>query len=135
MAERALTAEVLAAIASGKVRPVLFFEGEFDAGGSPAHSRLFTGVGTFEWDGKTWVGGGDLLTMSPIRESTSLEAIGFSVKLSGLPSDNLSIALQSMMKNKPGKLWLGFLEEWLFLADEDGIPILDENNEGIILPP
>lgn len=110
MAERALSASVLAAIASGSVRPFLLFEGEYLSGSSTAFLRLFTGAGTLSWDGKSWVGGRDLLSISPIRESTSLEAIGFSVRLSGMPADKLSVFLQSMRKNKAGRLWLGFME-------------------------
>jgi len=110
VAERALTAGVLSAIAAGTIRPVLFAELEYDSGGSPAHLRLFTGVGQFDWDGKTWTGGRDLLAITPIHESTNLEAIGFAVTISGMPAANLSIALQSMRKHKPGKLWLGFFD-------------------------
>jgi hypothetical protein len=110
MAERELTAGVLSAIAAGVIRPVLFVELEYESGGLPAFLRLFTGVGQMSWNGQTWTGGRDLLTISPVRESTSLEAIGFSVQMSGLPADKLSIALQSMRKNKPGKLWLGFFD-------------------------
>jgi len=110
MAERALSAAVLAAIAAGTVRPFLLYEGEYLSGGATAFLRLFTGVGTLSWDGKDWVGGRNLLAISPIRESTSLEAIGFSVRLSGLPADNLSLFLQSMRKNKTGRLWLGFFD-------------------------
>jgi hypothetical protein len=110
VAERDLTAGVLSAITSPVIRPVVFFEGEYVSGGSPAFLRLFTGIGMLSWDGKTWIGGRDLLSISAIRESMSLEAIGFSVKMSGLPADKLSIALQSMRKNKPGKLWLGFFD-------------------------
>ncbi len=110
MAERGLTAGVLAAIAARTIRPVLFFEGEYVSGGAAAYLRLFTGIGTLSWDGKTWTGGRDLLSITPIKESRDLVAIGFAVRMSGLPAAKLSIALQSMRKNKPGKLWLGFFE-------------------------
>jgi hypothetical protein len=110
MAERALSAAMLAAIDAGTVRPFVLYEGEYLSGGATAYLRLFTGVGTLSWDGKDWTGGRDLLAISPIRESTSLEAIGFSVRLSGLPADKLSLFLQSMRKNKAGRLWLGFFD-------------------------
>lgn len=110
MAERALSAGMLAAIAAGTLRPFLLYEGEFESGGAPVFLRLFTGVGTLSWDGKDWVGGRDLLGISAIRESTSLEAIGFSVRISGMPTEKLSLALQSMKKNRAGRLWLGFFD-------------------------
>jgi hypothetical protein len=110
MSDRALTSGVSTAIDAGVIRPVLFVELEYDDSGVPAWLRLFTGVGQLNWDGHTWTGGRDALSISPIRESTNIEAIGFSVTISGLPAEKLSIALQSMRKNKQGKLWLGFFD-------------------------
>jgi hypothetical protein len=110
MAERELTAGVLSAIAAGTVRPVIFFEGEYVSGGAAAFLRLFTGVGQLAWDGKTWTGGRELLGISAIQETTNLQAVGFAVRVSGLDAAKLSIALQSMRKNKPGRLWLGFFD-------------------------
>lgn len=111
MAERDLTAGMLTAIAAGTLRPVIFFEGEYDSSGTAAYLRLFTGVGTLSWDGKTWTGGRDLLSITPIRETTHVQAIGFSVTVSGLPADKLATALASMRQNKPGRLWLGFFDD------------------------
>lgn len=110
MAERDLTAGVLTEISAGTKRPRLFYEGEYDSGGAAAYLRLFTGVGTISWDSKTWTGGASILGISMIRESTSLEPIGFSVTLSGLDATMRQRALASMRKNKPGKLWLGFVD-------------------------
>ena len=98
------------AIGQTTIRPVFFFEGEYESGGSPAFLRLHTGIGTVSWDGKDWTGAGSLLSISPIRESRGLEAIAFSVQLSGLPASLRSIALQSFRKNRPGKVWLGFYD-------------------------
>lgn len=106
MAERGLTAGVLSAIAAGTVRPVLFFEGEYSGG----VLRLFTGIGQLSWNGQTWTGGRELLSITPIMETTNLQAVGFAVRVSGLDVTKLSIALQSLRKNKPGKLWLGFFD-------------------------
>ncbi len=118
MAERDLTAGMLTEIAAGTKRPRLFFEGEYDSSGSAAYLRLFTGVGTISWDGKTWTGGASLLEISPIREGTSLEPIGFSVTLNGMPADKRQLALSSMRKNKPGRLWLGFVDASNAVVDE-----------------
>jgi hypothetical protein len=109
MAERELSAAMLAAMTAGKVLPVLFIELEYYSGGA-AYLRLFTGIGTLSWDSKDWTGGGDLLEISPIKESTSLSAIGFRVKISGLPADKVQIALASMRKNRSGKIWVGFFD-------------------------
>lgn len=113
MTTRDLTAAMLAAIGEQVVRPILLYEGEYVPGGSPTISqylRLFTGVGSLSWDGKTWTGGGDLLAISPIREESDVQAVGFSVSLSAQSASNLSIAMNSMRQGASGKLWLGLLD-------------------------
>lgn len=121
MTSRDMTAAMLAAIAAGTVRPVIFYEGEFAAAGSPTTTqfvRLFTGVGSISWDGKTWTGGGQLLGISPIEETSEVLAIGFSVRISGMPADKITLAMSLMRQGLPGKLWLG-------LFDDSGALIVD----------
>lgn len=111
MAERELTAAMLAAIAASTVRPAIFYEGEFvDSGGAAAYLRFWTGVGSVTWDSKTWTGGGQLLSISQLEETTDLKAVGFSVVLSGMPSAVISTALSYTRQGKPGKLWLGLFD-------------------------
>lgn len=112
MAGRELTADMLTAIAARKVLPAMFYEGEFVASGSPSEEqaflRLWTGIGQIDWDGKTWTGGGELLKISAIDETRDLQARGFSITLSGMPSDLIAVALNNVRQGKPGTLWLGF---------------------------
>lgn len=103
MSERDLHADLATAIAEGVVYPVLFLEGEFASG----TGRWWSGVGSIDWDGQTWLGLGALVNVSPITETTSVSAQGFSVELSGQSSANLSLALQSCRQGKAGRLWLG----------------------------
>lgn len=114
MAGRALTAGFLAALAEGTIRPAIFFEGEFVASGSPSETpsflRFWTGIGDLDWDGKTWTGTGSLLGLSPIDETRDLQARGFTVSLSGMPSDLISLALGNVRQGKPGTLWLGLFD-------------------------
>jgi len=110
---RDLTAAMLSAIAAGTVRPVIFYEGEFAAAGSPTTTqfvRLFTGIGSISWDGKTWTGGGQLLGISPIEETTEIRAVGFSVTISGLPTDKITLAMTLLRQGLPGKIWLGLFD-------------------------
>lgn len=118
MAERELSAGVLAALTEATLRPVLFFEGEYVSGSDTVYLRLFSGVGTLSWDGKTWTGGGGLLSITPIKETRGLTAVGFAVRLSGLPADRLAIYLAAVRKNRPGRLWLGFLDASGALIDD-----------------
>jgi len=99
-----------AAIQAGLVRPAILYEGVYSSGGSDAYLRLWTGVGTLSWNSVNWTGGGNLLSISPLVESGSLKANGFEVTLSGMSTSLISIALQSVRRNKPGKLWLALLD-------------------------
>lgn len=107
--ERVLSAAMQAGISAGNVRPAFFVEGEY--GDTPNYLRLWTGVGNKRWDGKTWVGGGRLLNISTIEESTDLKAVGFSVTLSGMPSDQVQVAQSSMRQGSRGRLWLALIGE------------------------
>jgi hypothetical protein len=113
MATRDLTAGVLSAIVAGTVRPAIFYEGEFVDGdtGAQAFLRLWTGIGPLSWDGKTWLGGGKLLKLSPLEETREIKAVGFSVTISGIASADVQRALAGIRQNRPGRLWLALLDE------------------------
>lgn len=120
MTSRDMTAGMLAAIDAEVVRPALLYDGVF-SGGSPTedqHLRLWTGVGELPWNGYTWTGGGTLIGISPIEETTNVRAIGFTVTVSGMPSDMVALALAAMKQGRPGTLYLA-------LFDEDGELIPD----------
>ena len=122
MTSRNLTTAMDAAIVAGKVRPVIFVEGSFHASGSPDEEflRLWSGLGDFSWDSKTWTGAGKLLRISPLEESAEVKAVGFNVELSGLPPSLLSLALDNTRQGRPGRVWLGLMgrEGYLSLPGE-----------------
>ncbi len=109
MTTRDLTSGMLTAIAAGTVRPAIFYEGIFAS--SPTNDlHLFTGIGTIDWNGYTWTGGADLLSFSPIKEAADVQAVGFSVSMSGLPAAKIDLALTKIRQGLPGKLWLGLFD-------------------------
>lgn len=114
MTARNLTAGMLSAITAGTIRPALFYEGEFVAEGSPsevpAFARFWTGIGTISWNGYSWIGGGNLLSVSPIDESIDLQAKGFAITISGMPSAAISIALNGVRQGRKGTVWLGLYD-------------------------
>lgn len=111
MAARNLTAGMQTEVQASVLRPVIFAEAEFGASGSPdsQHLRIWSGIGEITWDGKIWTGSGNLLTLSPLEESARVEATGFRIGLSGLPSTNIALALSSIRQGRPCKVWLGAL--------------------------
>lgn len=112
MTSRDLTAGMLTAIGAGTVRPVLFYEGEFPAVGSPQRQfiRLHTGIGPISWNGYTWTGGGNMLSISPIEETADVQAVGFTVAITGIPASYVQFAVTSVQQGLSGKLWLGLLD-------------------------
>lgn len=100
---RALSVAMLAAIAAGTVRPVIFYEGEYSSG----FLRLWSGVGTYSWGGQSWLGAGEMIGVAPIGEASGVRAIGFSVSLSGESSTLLTANLAAAGQGLPGKVWLG----------------------------
>lgn len=133
MSERDLTSGVAAAIQSGTVYPAVLFEGEFATG----TLNLWSGLGSLSWNGKTWTGAGNLLSLSEIAEKTEIEAVGFSVGLSGLPVALISIALQSVRQGRPGTLWLAcfdasgalIADPYILQRGKFDIAVIDRNGE------
>lgn len=103
---RALTAAMLAQIATGVVRPLFLYEGEFSGG----TVRLFTGSGTLTWNAQTWTGDEGLMRIDSIGEASDLSAVNFTVSLNGQVSALLAIALGQVRRGKPGSVWLGLLD-------------------------
>lgn len=121
MATRDLTSGMATAVQAGTVYPALLYEGEFDNGsGGSAFVRLWSGTGTLSWNSFSWLGAGNMLGMSEIRESTGLRANSFEVWLTGVSTALVATALTAARKNRSGKLWLA-----LFNAGDFTAPIVD----------
>src|SRR5258706_15133697 len=111
MAERDLTGAMATAVQAGTVRPAILYEGEFvDGAEAPVFVRLWSGVGTFSWNGQSWAGAGNLLGISDIRESTGLRANSFEVWLTGVSQSLIATALTAARKNRAGTLWLALFD-------------------------
>lgn len=103
---RALTAGMLTAIATGAVKPLFLYQGEFDGG----TVRLFTGHGTLSWNSQTWTGDEGMLRISGISEAGDLSAVNFTVALNGQVSSLLTVALSEVRRGKTGTVWLGLVD-------------------------
>jgi hypothetical protein len=104
---RALTTGMLAAIATGQVKPIFMVEAEFSGG----TVRLFTGYGSVSWNGKTWTGDAGLLRISNVQEVSELQAVNFTISLNGQVSALASIALDQVRRGLAGTVWLGLLND------------------------
>lgn len=104
---RGLSAAYVAALADPVVRVALFFEGVFPSG----TLRLWTGFGEIVWNAQTWTGAGNLLGVSALEETSDVVASGFSVTLSGVPVEYVSLCIADARQGMAGRIWMGLLTE------------------------
>jgi len=102
---RTITPAVVAELASGQVRPAIFFEAQFPSG----FLRLWSGLGDITWAGSVWTGAGNLMGIGAIEESADVVATGTTISLSGIPTDLVSLCLSDARQGMPGKVWIGFM--------------------------
>lgn len=94
------------ALESDHVEFLIFAELDFDSG-----TERYTSAGMdLSWNGYTWKGLGGLASISEIRESTTLEAIGVRLSLSGVPTAMISLALQDNPQGRVATLWLAVFD-------------------------
>ena len=109
---RALSAEMLAVATADIVRPIYLVKAEFDS--TPPEDRnlyLWSGFGDLTFDGKNYLGVGNLLSISAVDESTDLTATGASIVLSGIQSPLLAIARDEDYQGRPITIYLGALDD------------------------
>jgi hypothetical protein len=111
---RGVSANTKTAAENQVVRPVLFFEGDFDSG----VVRLWNGIGQITALSQTWEGAGDLINVTPIEETYEVKATGFSVSLSGISAQNLNLALAEDYQNRNMTIYLGFMNDSNQLVDD-----------------
>jgi len=106
MATRDITTVVENALDDDVVYPFFAIELIFDSG----PLRLWTGVGEATIDGDTYVGTGNLLSISSIEETTELAVRGATITLSGVPSEVISLALQSAYQGRVCNIYFGMVD-------------------------
>lgn len=116
MTDRTLTAAVITELAKSTLHPILLLQLHFDSadGGT---LFLWNGVGTFTWSGDDYLGAGQLGTITPLVETASTRATGAKVTLTGIPSGNLFIALDTNYPERLADLYIGFVDQGLTLVN------------------
>lgn len=102
---REITPAMLAALRAPTVAPIMFLSLTTISG----PCRMWTGLGIIEWDGVPWYGGGTLLGIDGIAETSEIEASGITLSLSGVGLDILRASESEMRPGQPVSLWLGAL--------------------------
>lgn len=102
-----LTPAMLAQTQAQALMPIVFAELDTPDG----NLYVWTGYGDIVWNSITWTGAGDFLGFDAVTETAQMQAAGFSISLSGVPSALVSLALSSLRRYLPLKMWLGALDQ------------------------
>tara|TARA_R100001224_G_scaffold109787_1_gene87652 strand:- start:638 stop:1216 length:579 start_codon:yes stop_codon:yes gene_type:complete len=98
------------AIKSTVVQPLFAIELEFSDG----TLRFWNGYGSITMtaggSSKVFTGTGDLLSISPIEETSTLQMNGITVALTGIKSSLISTALSAQYTNRNGALYMGLFD-------------------------
>ncbi len=103
MGDRSVPTVLSTSIAAKYIKPYFAVSIEFPT----ADLNLWNGVGFVDINGKTYVGGDDLLSISDVDEDASLTMLGATVTLSGIPSEQLASVLTENWQGSPATIYLG----------------------------
>jgi hypothetical protein len=97
---------MLTALASKQTNPVIFVQIGFATG----YVYLWSGIGSINWNGQTWLGVGKMGKVSPIADTATGQAKGLTLELSGIPSDLISDVLAEVQAQYKAYLWWGLFD-------------------------
>jgi hypothetical protein len=104
---RSFSTDVAAALAQSHVRLITMVKLEFDSATLYVHN----GLGTYSWDGQSWLGAGDLASISAISEGNDLTPYAVKLSLSSIDASVASAALEENYFQRPVTIYLGVLDE------------------------
>lgn len=107
MANRSMLAAYQTGVAADLVTPIFLSKFEFPLGSL----RFWTGYGNITFNSETYLGTGDLLSMSEVEETTSFKAAGLAFSLSGVNSAIISAGLGEDLQERFATLWFALLNE------------------------
>lgn len=103
---RTITGAMAAQLALKQIAPVFFVEMDFLSG----FVRMWNGLGTLSWNGQSWLGGGQLMSLSQVEETREIEATTLSMSLSAVDPVMVSVAYGDFSQGRPAKIWLGLID-------------------------
>lgn len=89
---RGLSNDMEAMAIASEVRPLILVEALFDSNVPTSYLYLWNGIGSLTYDSKTYIGAGNLLSISSVSENVELRASGITVQLSGISDPLLAKA-------------------------------------------
>ncbi len=103
---KTIGATMQTALEASHVEFIAFIELDFVSG----VERYTTCGFDLSWGGHAWKGLGGLVTISEIRESSALEAVGVKLELSGVPTAAISLALNEKPQGRSAKIWFAVFD-------------------------
>ena len=125
---RNITPDMQAAFSGSNVQPAILADLVYDS----QVLRLWSGVGILTFQGNDYLGGGNLLSISEIQESQSLEAKGMTATMTGIPSNLIATALLENQRGRPFRLYLGVVETRGYVQTEDVDNVLTEDGSEVL---
>jgi hypothetical protein len=110
---RGITSALNTEFTATELEPFFAVDMAFDGG----NFRVWTGFGSITVDGETYVGGGDILNISEISETGTVQANGVTIGLSGLNSALIASALTETYQGRSVKIYFGALSNGAVVAD------------------
>ena len=104
---RSITSGMISQITAASLKPFIAVEIVFEQ----SVSRAWSGHGTIQVDGSDYIGVGTFGSISAINETTENKAVGVELRLSGIPSDLISLSLGENYQGNPCSIYLGALTE------------------------
>ena len=130
---RDLTTALETALSADVIEPFFAVDLNFDV--SPLY--VWSGQGDIVIDGKTYVGSEEMLQVDTIEEAADASARGAVLTLTGVPSEVISIALNTEYQGRTGNIYFGSLTDSteyteIFSGFIDTMDILEEPDESTV---
>jgi hypothetical protein len=102
---RDINSDLAGQFTGGSLSPVVLARVETAAG----DVRMWSGIGTLDYGGEVWLGGGDFLGVSDITETADVQANGVTISLAGVASEMIDLALRQVRQGKIAEIYIGAL--------------------------
>jgi len=110
---RDLTTAVQNQLAASELEPFFAIKLAFDSG----DVRIWTGYTDITVASETYIGGGQLLSISPIEETVEIAARGVNLALNGINSSLVSVALTESYQGRAAQVYLGVISSGSVVSD------------------
>ena len=111
---RSITSAADAAFTGENTPLLVFAQLNFDSG----VTRVTNNAYDLPWNGQTWIGTGKLGSIEPVQEGADLQAYNLTMRLSGVPTDSIAIALDEHYQGRACTVWAAPLDSDLKVIED-----------------